>query len=59
MSKLIAMRHASYHANRPSCQRLRSTGAGLDPKACKALLDYLKSPQAEAIYKAHGIAPVK
>jgi molybdate transport system substrate-binding protein len=30
-----------------------------DPKACKALLDYLKSPEAEAIYKAHGIAPVK
>jgi ABC-type molybdate transport system substrate-binding protein len=30
-----------------------------DPKACQALLDYLKSPEAEAIYKAHGIAPVK
>ena len=30
-----------------------------DPKACQALLDYLNSPEAEAIYKAHGIAPVK
>ena len=30
-----------------------------DPKACQALLDYLKSPEAEAIYKAHGIMPIK
>ena len=31
----------------------------LDPKACQALLDYLKSPEAEAVYKARGIMPVK
>jgi molybdate transport system substrate-binding protein len=28
-----------------------------DPKAAKALLDYLKSPEAEAAYKAEGLLP--
>ena len=30
-----------------------------DPKAAAALLQYLKSPEAEAAYKAHGLLPVQ